>query len=148
AELISAWGGRYHRRKQFLDGTMGKLADMQGRDAVVARNKARDAATPGAADWPEDVRFLLDMSYQNRSVDHGAASADAPHGYGPSLRRLWVDARQRGAATYTAIIDALDTWGQHHPASWAVEDRRRKKSSPEAKAAAALGEKLGREIAR
>jgi uncharacterized protein YjaG (DUF416 family) len=147
SELLSAWGGRYRRRKQFLDGTMGQLADAHGQRAVVARNKAHDAAAPGAADWPEDVRYLLDLSYANRSSGFDAPSADGPHGYGPSLRRLWLEARQRGAATHTAIIDALDSWGQHHPASWAAEDRRRRKSSVEAKAAAALGEKLAREIA-
>jgi hypothetical protein len=147
SELISAWGGRYSRRKQFLDGTMGQLADPQGQRAVVARNKAHDAAVAGAADWPEDVRYMLDLSYANRSAGFDVRSPDEPHGYGPSLRRLWVEARKRGAATHAAIIDALDAWGQHHPASWGVEDRRRKKSSPEAKTAMALGEKLGRDIA-
>ena len=147
SELISAWSGRYSRRKQFISGTMGALADTHAQRALVAQNQARDAAVPGAADWPEDVRFLLDMSYGNRSAGFDARSPDAPHGYGPSLRRLWVEARQRGATTYAAIVDALDAWGQHHPASWAAEDKRRKKSSPEAKAAMALGEKMAREIA-
>jgi uncharacterized protein YjaG (DUF416 family) len=146
SELISAWGGRYARRKQFLDGTMGQLADTHGQRAVVARNRAKDAAAPGAADWPDDVRMMLDLSYGNRSAGFDTRSPDEPHGYGPSLRRLWVEARKRGAATYAAIIDALDAWGQHHPVSWAVEDRRRKKSSPEATAAMALGEKMARDI--
>lgn len=146
SELIGAWGGRYSRRKQFISGTMGALADTHAQRAVVARNQALDAAAPGAADWPEDVRFLLDMSYGNRSAGFDARSPDAPHGYGPSLRRLWVDARRRGATTHAAIVDALDAWGQHHPSSWAVEDRRRKKGSPEARAAMALGEKLARAI--
>src|SRR3712207_9152792 len=35
----------------------------------------------------------------------------------------------------------------HRPAAWDAEDRRRKKSSPEAKAAVALGEQLAREVA-
>jgi uncharacterized protein YjaG (DUF416 family) len=147
AELIGAWGGRYGRRRQFLDGTMGQLADGRGQQAVVARNRARDAAAAGDADWPEDVRYMLDLSYKNRSAGFDAASPNAPHGYGPSLRRLWLEARQRGAATHHAIIDALDTWGQHHPASWGTEDRRRKKTSPEAKAAVALGAKLARDVA-
>jgi len=146
SELISAWGGRYARRKQFLDGTMGQLADTHGQRAVVARNRATDGAVPGTADWPEDVRMMLDLSYGNRAAGFDTRSPDEPHGYGPSLRRLWIEARNSGAATHTAIIDALDAWGQHHPVAWGVEDRRRKKNSPEAKAAMALGEKLAREI--
>jgi uncharacterized protein YjaG (DUF416 family) len=147
SELISAWGGRYGRRKQFISGTMGQLADAHAQRALVARNKARDAAVPDAADWPEDVRFMLDLSYANSAGTFDVRSPDASHGYGPSLRRLWVEARRRGATTNTAIIDALDAWGRHRPASWDGEDRRRKKSSPEARAAAALGEKLTREVA-
>ncbi|HEX6049829.1 MAG TPA: DUF416 family protein [Gemmatimonadaceae bacterium] len=147
AELIGAWGGRYTRRKQFIDGTYGQLADAHAQRALVARNKARDAAVPGSADWPDDTRRMLDMSYANRSAGFDARSPDDPHGYGPSLRRLWIEARRIGAATYVAIIDALDAWGQHHPAAWQIEDRRRKKTSPEAKAAAALGERLARAIA-
>jgi uncharacterized protein YjaG (DUF416 family) len=146
SELISAWGGRYGRRRQFLDGTMGQLADVRAQQALVARNRAHDAAVPDAADWPEDARFLLDMAYANRSGGFDVRSPDAPHGYGPSLRRLWVEARRRGATTHTAIIDALDAWGQHRPASWDMEDRRRKKNSPEAKMATALGELLARDV--
>jgi uncharacterized protein YjaG (DUF416 family) len=146
SELISAWSGRYGRRKQFLDGTMGPLADARGQRAVVGRNQARDAAVPDAADWPEDTRFMLEMTYANPSSGLGVRSMDAPHAYGPSLRRLWVEAKRRGATTPSAIIDAIDAWGQHHPASWLAEDRRRKKSSPEARAAVALGEKLARVI--
>jgi uncharacterized protein YjaG (DUF416 family) len=147
AELIGAWGGRYSRRKQFIGGTMGQLADVHAQQALVARNKARDAAVPDAADWSEHVQFMLDTSYANASGTFDVRSPGAPHGYGPSLRRLWVEARRRGAATNAAIIDALDAWGQHRPTSWETEDRRRKKSSPEAKAAAALGEKLARDVA-
>ena len=147
SELISAWSGRYGRRRQFLDGTMGTFADTRAQRAVVARNQARDAAVPDAADWPEDTRFMLEMTYTNSSSGLGVRSIDAPHPYGPSLRRLWVEAKRRGATTPPAIIEALDTWGQHHPAAWAVEDKRRKKSSPEAKAAMALGERMMREIA-
>ena len=146
SELISAWGGRYLRRKQFLDGTMGQCADAHAQRAIVARNKARDAAEPHAADWPENVTFMLDLSYANRSAGFDVRSPGEPHGYGPSLRRLWVEARRRGAATHTAIIDALDAWGQHRPASWDVADRRRRKSSPEAQLAAALGEKLAQHV--
>jgi uncharacterized protein YjaG (DUF416 family) len=147
SELVSAWGGRYKRRKQFVDGTMGQLADMHAQRALVERNRARDAAMPDAADWPENVQFMLDLSYANPSAGFDVRSPNAPHGYGPSLRRLWVDAKRAGAATHDAIIDALDAWGQHRPAAWDVEDRRRKKNSPEAKMAAALGETLARDVA-
>ena len=147
SELISAWGGRYSRRKQFLDGTMGQLADAHAQRALVARNKARDAALPDAADWSENVQFMLDLSYANSSGGFDVRSPGAPHGYGPSLRRLWVEAKRRGATTNAAIIDALDAWGQHRPSSWDAEDRRRKKTSAEAKEAAALGEKLARDVA-
>jgi uncharacterized protein YjaG (DUF416 family) len=147
AELISAWSGRYGRRKQFISGTMGRLADVHAQRALVARNQARDAAVIEPADWPEDVQFMLDVSYANSAGGFDVRSPSALHGYGPSLRRLWVEARRQGAATNAAIIDALDAWGQHHPASWKVEDRRRQKRSAEAKAAAALGETLAREVA-
>jgi hypothetical protein len=146
AELISAWAGRYSRRKQFISGAMGQLADGHAQRALVARNKAHDAAVPEVADWSEHVQFMLDASYANASSGFDVRSPSAPHGYGPSLRRLWVEARRGGASTNTAIVDALDAWGQHRPASWALEDRRRKKSSTEAKAAMALGEKLAREV--
>jgi uncharacterized protein YjaG (DUF416 family) len=146
AELISAWAGRYSRRKQFISGAMGPLADGHAQRALVARNKAYDAAVPDVADWSEHVQFMLDASYANGSSGFDVRSPSAPHGYGPSLRRLWVEARRGGASTNTAIVDALDAWGQHRPASWAAEDRRRKKTSTEAKAAMALGEKLARGV--
>src|SRR5688572_412085 len=74
SELVSAWAGRYSRRKQFLDGTMGPLADTHAQRAVVARNQARDAAVPGDADWPEDTRFMLEMAYGNPSSGFGVRS--------------------------------------------------------------------------
>ena len=146
SELIGAWGGRYGRRKQFLDGTMGQLADMHAQRAVIARNHALDAAVPGNADWPDDVQLMLGYSYQNSASSFGARSADAPHGYGPSLRRLWIEARQRGVTSAAAIVEALDAWGHHHPPSWQLEDKRRKKTTPEGKAATALGEKFTGDI--
>ena len=53
--------------------------------------------------------------------------ADAPHGYGPSVRRLWLEATQAGRTGDAAWQD-VDAWVRHRPAAWKAEDARARRT--------------------
>lgn len=65
------------------------------------------------------------------------------HGYGPWLRRLWAEAKNRGADD-TEAWAAIRDWARHRPAVWEAEDKRKKKGA--AYSAPALGEHLARAL--
>lgn len=142
--LLSQWMGRYRRRMQTIDGSYGAWADTAAQHALVLRNKAIDAAAPGLPDWQTDFRRMIEMAYANPYSTLGAQSLDEPHGYGPSLRRLWVEAKNRGLSD-AAAFEQVAAWGRHRPAAWENEDRRKKKGR--AHAAPVLVEALSRPLA-
>src|SRR2546422_9754734 len=47
------------------------------------------------------------------------------HGYGPSLRWLWVEAKHLGQSDQEACASVIH-WARHQPEAWAVEDQRKK----------------------
>src|SRR5512146_1292527 len=76
----------------------------------------------------------------NRSRD---CTDEGLHGYGPWLRRLWAEAKNRGADD-TEAWAAIRDWARHRPAVWEAEDKRKKKGA--AYSAPALGEHLARAL--
>jgi hypothetical protein len=143
--LFSEWLGRYSRRLDTLTGEYGRLADVPALAALVARQRARDAVEETVLDMDPEVRSMIDMSLQHcRTANRvDASSLDQPHGYGPSLRMLWAEAKARGASAEEAWENVV-AWGRHRPAAWEAEDRRKKKGlvygAPE------VGQALAREV--
>ena len=107
---FGAWLARYMVRKQTVDGSRGALRDRIGIQALLTRNRVGDAVEREVPDWDEEAAEMLGMCLKNNALA-GTVDADdlfAPHAYGPSLRRLWIDARRRG-----------DPDGWHRIGEWA-----------------------------
>jgi uncharacterized protein YjaG (DUF416 family) len=142
---LGYWMGRYSRRAQTINGSYGRLADKVGVNSLVARNQALDAAEDEQPEWDNEVRELVEMCLQNNSRMNvlDAASIETPHGYGPSLRRLWLQGRRLGASDLDAW-NFVRSWSSHRPPAWQAEDVRKRKgwafSTPE------LGQKLAKEL--
>lgn len=142
---LGYWLGRYSRRLQTINGSYGRLADEQGQRALVARNRALDLAEKDLPQWDKEVRETIELCLKNNSqlsvVDAG--SAETPHAYGPSMRRLWLEGRRAGASDGDGWKH-IRAWASHQPSVWQVEDQRKKKglayTTPE------LGDKLAREL--
>ena len=142
---LGYWLARYSRRRQTIDGSYGRLADEQGQRALVARNRARDAEEKDFPQWDGKVRDALEMCLKTNSqlnvVDVG--SVETPHGYGPSMRRLWLEGRRAGQSDADGWKQ-IRAWASHRPAVWEAEDRRKKKGL--AHTAPELGDKLARQL--
>lgn len=137
------WMGRYHRRLALLSGGYGPLADQTGMAALVRRQQARDRAVRGAPAWDEEVREMVGMVMRNPTMRLDVRDAGDPHGYGPSVRRLWVEAKDAGASDEEAWRQVV-AWARHRPAAWAAEDAR--KRGGKAIADPKLAERLARAV--
>jgi hypothetical protein len=83
------------------------------------------------------------MVYHNPHNGLDASGPEAPHAYGPSLRRLWVEARGRGSA-HSEAWEQIEAWARHPPEAWG---RKGKGSKPGATASlAASPERLVRPV--
>ena len=144
-QYMGEWTLRYMARKQAFDGHYGRLADTTAWQALLARHRAQDAADTGVPDWDRLTAEVIELIYTgNRPTGLlDVASAGAPHGYGPSLRRLWVAARRQGLSGQQAAQHILN-WAHARPAAWAVEDQRKQKGK--AHADPRLGAALGRAV--
>lgn len=118
--LAAAWAGRYGRALGVVDGAHGSagIADRDLADRLAARWRARDTALPGQPAWPDDFADMLVMVYRQlaglKQLD--AATWDAPHGRGPSLRALWLRAEAAGADT-AGCMEAVSAWARRPPPS-------------------------------
>jgi hypothetical protein len=122
--LISAWMLRYGRRRDAIDGGSAPLSDLTARQALVARQRALDGAETALPQWDSAIQEMLDLCLQNRDNGIDVTAFDQPHGYGPSLRGLWVASERRGDAALEPWQHIL-AWARHRPAAWEVEDSRR-----------------------
>jgi hypothetical protein len=141
--LYSVWASRYGLRRDAISGGFGRMADTAGLQALMTRQKARDASARDVPQWGEDAQQVFELAMRN-SFNFDAKSIAEAHSYGPSLRYLWAEATRagkRGEEAWQHII----TWSRQRPAVWEAEDKRKKKglaySSP------AMGTHLAREIA-
>jgi hypothetical protein len=102
--LTTIWFGRYSIRGGAIAGTGAygayPLADTGAAAALIARNRALDTAEPIDPNWPaKDLREVIARTAKTmRDVNGGIdiAVAEDPHGYGPSIRRLWAEAKRIG----------------------------------------------------
>lgn len=124
--LFGEWMGRYSRRRDTINGTYGKLADAAGQQAVLARQRARDAVENSLPEWEPMVQKVIAMCFQNPLNRFDVTSLEQPHAYGPSIRRLWAEAKRQGKSDQDAW-QSIVAWARHRPAVWEVEDRRKKK---------------------
>ncbi len=134
-QLVGAWMARYSRRLHIIEGTRGwadPFADTAAVDALVARNVAKDAEWPQLPDWDKETWFFVDHALKNSQRDQlDVSSASETCKFGPSLRRLWGEAKARGATDEEAWRAIYD-WGLHRPAAWKRDDaKKRRKPSPQ-----------------
>jgi hypothetical protein len=122
--------GRYGRRKQILSGEYGFLADQTAVTLLLAKNRARDLAEIQNPDWDPTVRWTIDLCYQNTMNGLDAGTPEGEHGYGPSLRRLWVEAKRRGLSDQEAWDD-IQAWAHHQPEAWGSKGKKSKEGVSE-----------------
>jgi hypothetical protein len=122
------WMARYMRRRDAIEGVFdGPLADVRAKQLLIARHRARDADDKSLPDWDPFVLWLVNTSLKNtsqagRRLDVSAVTQ--PHGYGPSLRALWGQAKrldQSDAECWEFIL----AWSRHRPACYDREDERK-----------------------
>jgi uncharacterized protein YjaG (DUF416 family) len=141
--IFCQWGLRYLHRLRTISGKHGQLADIVAQRALVDRHRARDAADPEVPDWGPLVRQIMQLNLRNPFSEYDVKSLDQPQGYGPSLRRLWADAKRMGFSDADAWR-RITAWAHHSPAAWEAEDRRKKKGL--ACTTAELGEHLAQKL--
>jgi len=124
--IFSQWGARYLKRLQTITGKDGKLADEAAVAALVARRRALDPAEAESPNWNPEVRQVMSLCLANPLTGYDVRSLDEPHAYGPSLRRMWMEAKRRGDSDDQAWKSII-AWARHRPAAWDEEDRRKKK---------------------
>ena len=94
---VGAWGRRYGRRAKAINGESraSQPADQTGRHALIARNRAVDQVKSGRLDWDSDIRDTIELCLTNTGTggSDDARAASEPHAYGPSLRRLSLEAK-------------------------------------------------------
>ena len=114
---LAAWMGRYSRRKQMLSGEYGPLIDQSAIHHLLEKNRAKDLAVTAIPVWDANAQWTIDVFYQNPMNGMDAKSPESPHGYGPSLRRLWVEAKQRNLSDAEAW-EAIEAWARYQPEAW------------------------------
>lgn len=140
SEYLGEYMSRYVRRKDVIE--QSPIVDVVGHRALLARYSGYDAAVQGDPEWDQDTRFWIEMIYKNPHIGLDVNSPEKPHCYGPSWRRLWIEARLRGDSDKD-ILKGLLEWARHQPRAWEEEDQRKKNGlayAPE------LGERLTRKL--
>ena len=117
AFVLMLWMFRYLRRRSAIFGEAGDpLADKTARDLLTARNRAQDVMVTTLPDWDAPVRALvrLWMGATHHAKRMDVKSPAEPHGYGPSLRRLWAEAGKLGRDPW----EHVQNWALHLPQSF------------------------------
>ena len=142
-----AWGRRYGRRAKAIDGESraSELADQAGRRALIALNRAVNQVESGPPDWDSDIRDTIELCMTNTGTggSDDARAVSEPHAYGPSLRRLWLEAKRQRRTDQEAWDDVV-AWANHRPTAWDAEDQRKKRGW--AHAVPELGVMLAKEL--
>ena len=108
-----------------LSGEYGPLTDQAAVLLLLEKNRAADRAVPGLPAWDEHARWTIEVCYQNSYNGLDAAAPDSPHSYGPSLRRIWLEAKQRGLSDADAW-EAVAAWAVYQPAGWGKKSKEEK----------------------
>lgn len=124
ALALAAWLFRYLRRRSWISGGGGgygdPLADTVARDILIARNRARDEQIRDLPEWDaavlEQARRWMARAHDLKVID--VKALNEVHSYGPSLRRLWADARSCGGDPW----EYIRTWALHIPKAFACDD--------------------------
>ena len=141
--LFTTWMGRYSRRHNIINGSYGQMADVTAQQALVARQRWLDGAEPTIPDWGSELPEVMNMSLQNVHDYFDVTAFDQPHGFGPSLRRLWIEGQRLNQPALEPWHHII-AWAHHRPAAWKVEDQRKKKGL--AHTTPTLGALLAREL--
>jgi uncharacterized protein YjaG (DUF416 family) len=120
------WVNRYARRKECIENMERPLADVTAREALLTCLRARDAAVKEPLNWDQQALSFIENALRFPYTGLDVTSLEETHAYGPSLRRLWADAKSRGLSDSDAWNIILD-WSIHRPAAWDAEDLRKKK---------------------
>jgi uncharacterized protein YjaG (DUF416 family) len=123
--LFATWSRRYGRRQNTINGEYGQLADTTAQAALVARQRALDGKVTAIPDWGSELPELMNTAMRNDPTGMDIKSSEQPHGYGPSLRRLWIEGEQTGLPPKEAWKQIVE-WAHHRPAAWEKEDQRKK----------------------
>lgn len=144
-KLFAEWAGRYRRRGDTINPgyASSQLADVTAQQALMARYRAQDSLETGVPDWGSDLHQLIGMGLKNAPHGFDITAFDQPHGYGPSMRALWLAAQRQGQPQ-AEIWRYIVAWARHRPAAWALEDQRKKKGL--AYTTPAMGAFLAREL--
>jgi len=126
--LFSEWSSRYRRRGETINPGFGssKLADVNAQQALIAKQRARDSSENALVDWGPELQQLIETALQNAPHGFDVTAFDQPHGYGPSMRALWLEAERLGYSK-TEVWRHIVTWARHRPSAWELEDQRIKK---------------------
>jgi hypothetical protein len=134
AQIAAHWFGRYSRRRDRIQGISGygqPLADTIAVEALLARNRAKDAQVQALPAWDEMTQMMVEMSLQNLKktgrIDVSTLAEPCP--CGPSLRRLWAEAKARGLADAQAW-DSISAWAHSRPPAWQRDDERKRRRQP------------------
>jgi hypothetical protein len=143
--LFTEWSSRYTRRGDAINAgyASSQPVDVTAQQALMARFRARDSAQTAVPDWGSELQQLIDMSLKNTPRGFDVTSFDQPHGYGPSMRALWLEAQRLGHPE-AEIWRHIVAWARHRPTAWEAEDRRKKQGL--AYLTSELGELLAREL--
>jgi hypothetical protein len=121
--VVNVYFGRYSARGGAIEGTAGygaiPLADRGAATALIARSRARDAAEVEKPLWRSSLDgFIERCTSAMIAVNHQIDARDpmAPHGYAPSLRALFNQAKRTG-------LSDDEAWG--HIKEWALRPPKR-----------------------
>jgi hypothetical protein len=116
------WMARYGRRRDAIEGVYdGPLADVWAKQLLIVRHRAWDSEEKTVPAWDPFVLLLVNMALRNNSLD--ISDVTQPHGYGPSLRTLWGQAKRRGLSD-TECWEFILAWSRHRPPAYDREDER------------------------
>lgn len=123
-QVTAFWGGRYTRRRNILEGGRDyndRMADSIACRLLMERNRRADEDVKELPDWDASTRSMVESCLRN---SHQTSLHDAQI-YGPSLRRLWAQAKQQGLSGNGAWMSIV-SWARHLPPAFATEEKMRR----------------------